>query len=393
MKKVKTCIVTGQYPPQIGGVGHSANRVANLLANNGLEVHVVNFIKHPVPVPFDEAWESTQEGPVLVHRIKVWNPSSQPDNQLSETTVMTRYHREMFDALRHFQEKYQYDVLHSFFLFPAGFITGLVARMHGVKHITSIRGNDVGKYAFDPLRMPMVKSCLENADFVTSVATSMIELADRGITPIANRAKTIINSINFKHLAPNGTPAIEKRGLAIGSIGLFRYKKGIVYLSKALGQLRDQFEFTFLLAGDYFKEEDREPHLSYFRENGLEDRTIVTGKIPHKDIANYLQFFDILVFPSLFSEGCPLSMLEGMAMGKPVIGTRCGAIPEVIRDRENGLLVSPGSAAELAAAISELAGDEALRKKFGEKAAETVQYFSQEKEVGEWLSVYRNLMG
>ena len=45
MKSLKTCIVTGQYPPQIGGVGHSAYRVANMLASQGLRVHVAVFRK------------------------------------------------------------------------------------------------------------------------------------------------------------------------------------------------------------------------------------------------------------------------------------------------------------------------------------------------------------
>lgn len=389
----KTCLVTGQYPPQVGGVGHSAYRVANLLAAAGAEVQVVAFQKHPRPLPFDEAVETVREGEVLVHRVKVWNPSGSNAETLSESEVLTRYNREMFDALSHFQETYRYEVLHAFFLYPAGFIAGLVARMHGVRFIASIRGNDIGKYAFDPLRLPFVRSCLENADYVTSVATSLIELADRAITPVAHKSRTIINSINFTRLAPREKPALALSGLVIGTIGLFRYKKGLVYLCKALGRLRDRIDFTLLLAGDYFKEADRETHLAYFRDNGLNERTVVTGKIPHARIADYLQFFEILVFPSLFSEGCPLSMLEGMAMKKAVIGTRCGAIPEVIRDRENGLLVPPGSSEAIEAAILELAENPGLRRRLGENAAETVQHFSQEGEAAAWQEVYRTVLG
>ncbi|MDZ7342954.1 MAG: glycosyltransferase family 4 protein [candidate division KSB1 bacterium] len=390
MKKLKTCLVTGQYPPQVGGVGHSAYRVANLLASRGLQVHVVAFQKHPQLLPFDESFASAQESEVLVHRVKVYHPSPGAENP-SEAEILTRYNREMFHALEHFQQRHRYDVLHAFFLYPAGFIAGLVARLHGVKMIASIRGNDVGKYAFDPLRLPFIRSALENADYVTSVATSLTKLADRAITPIAGKAKTILNSVDPARLRPQAAPPLNLRGKVIGTAGLFRYKKGLIYLFKALQSLNGKFDFTVLLAGDYFKEEDRGVHLQSLRDCGLAERTIVTGKIPPERMPDYLQLFDILVFPSLFSEGCPLSMLEAMAMKKVVIGSRTGAIPEIIRDRENGLLVNPGSSEEIARALLELLGDAKLCQRLAESAAQTASQMTPEREFREWMEVYKEL--
>jgi glycosyltransferase involved in cell wall biosynthesis len=298
----------------------------------------------------------------------------------------------MFQALEHFQRLYHYGVLHAFFLYPAGFIAGLVARLHGVKTIASIRGNDVGKYAFDPLRLPFIRSALENADYVTSVATSLTELAGRAIAPIARKAKTILNSVDLGKLRPQARPALNLKGTVIGTAGLFRYKKGLIYLFKALQSLKEKFDFTVLLAGDYFKEEDRAVHLQYLRDYGLSERTIVTGKIAPERMADYLQLFDILVFPSLFSEGCPLSMLEAMAMKKVVIGSRTGAIPEIIRDHENGLLVNPGSSEEIARALVELLGDATLRQRLSECAAQTASQMTPEREFREWMEVYKTVI-
>jgi len=393
MKKIKICIVTGQYPPQVGGVGHSAYRVANLLASRGLQVHVVAFQKHAQPLPFDESFTSTPEGEVLVHRVKVFHPDLNEAGALPESEILTRYNREMFDALDYFQRRYRYDVLHSFFLYPAGFIAGLVSRLHKVKMIASIRGNDVGKYAFDPLRLPFIRSALENADYVTSVATNLTDLADRAITPIAGRAKTILNSLDLAHLKPQSRPAVNLRGNVIGTAGLFRYKKGLVYLFKALASLKNRFDYTLLLAGDFFKEEDRQPHLRYLSDYELIDRTIVTGKIPPDRMADYLQLFDIMVFPSLFSEGCPLSMLEGMAMKKVIIGSRAGAIPEIIRDHENGLLVNPGSSEEIAHALMKLIDNPKLRERLAENAAQTAAEMTPEREFREWMRVYEKVCG
>jgi glycosyltransferase involved in cell wall biosynthesis len=389
---VRTCIVTGQYPPQVGGVGHSAHRVANILATRGLQVHVVALQKHPTPLPFDESFSSTQEGEVLVHRVKVFHPKRDEGGAFAEGDILTRYNREMFHALEHFQQRYQYDVLHAFFLYPAGFIVGLVGRLHGVKTIASIRGNDVGKYAFDPLRMPFIRSALENADYVTSVATSLTELADRAIVPIAGKAKTILNSVDLARLRPQARPELNLKGTVIGTAGLFRYKKGLVYLFKALAELGSRFDYSLLLAGDFFSEEDRQPHLQMLHDYDLRQRTVVTGKIPPDRMADYLQLFDVLVFPSLYSEGCPLSMLEAMAMKKVIIGSRAGAIPEVIRDHENGLLVHPGSSEEIAQALVKVVEDSALRERLAANAAATAGAMTPEGEFREWLEVYETVL-
>ncbi len=389
---MRICLVTGQYPPQIGGVGHSAHRVANMLAGRGVDVHVVHFQKHPEPLPLDESHTSVDEDGIRVHRVKVFHEGLREDCAHSEAEVLTRYNREMFQALDHFQRQYDFDLLHGFFLYPAAFIAGMVARAHGKKCIASIRGNDVGKYVFDPLRLPFVRQALENADFVTSVATNLIELADRAVTPIAGKARTILNSIDRRKLRVTFKPDMPVRGLVIGTTGLFRYKKGLIYLFKALAQLDGELEYTLLLAGDFFKPEDREPHLQALEHLGLDRRTVITGRIPADEMANYLQLFDILVYPSLYSEGCPLSMMEAMAMQKAIIASRAGAIPELIRDHENGILVDPGDSAAIARAIREMAADESLRRRLAENAARTMDELSNERELQEWLSVYETVL-
>jgi glycosyltransferase involved in cell wall biosynthesis len=147
------------------------------------------------------------------------------------------------------------------------------------------------------------------------------------------------------------------------------------------------------LAGDFFAEADRQPHMQYLDEYGLQDCTIITGKIPPDRMADYLQLFDILVFPSLFSEGCPLSMLEGMSLQKAVIGSRAGAIPEIVCDRENGLLVNPGSSEEISQAIMELIDNPTFRARLAENAAKRVGEMTPEQEWREWLDVYATVCG
>ncbi len=77
-------------------------------------------------------------------------------------------------------------------------------------------------------------------------------------------------------------------------------------------------------------------------------------------------------------ENFPHTVVEALAVGCPVIATAVGGVPEVVRDGENGLLVPPGDAEALAAAIGRFFGDEALRRRLAETAAFSVDGYSEE---------------
>jgi glycosyltransferase involved in cell wall biosynthesis len=383
---MKIALVTSQFPPQVGGVGHSAARVARLLARSGHDVHVVAFQKHAESVPLDEAITSTREGELLVHRVLVHHPPG-----VSEAEVLTKSNREMFQALDLLARRHGYAVLHGFFLYPGAYIAGIVGRLHGARVIASIRGNDVGKYAFDPLRQGFVRSAIEHADAVTSVATSLLELADRALAPLAGRGRTILNSIDPARLAPRERPVLPLQGTVIGSSGLFRYKKGLVHLFKALASLNGGLDYTLLMAGDWFGPEDRDTLTREIEQNGLAARTRVTGRIAPERMGDYLRLFDIMVFPSLFSEGCPISMLEAMALGRPIVASRVAAIPEILRHGENGLLVEPGSSSEIADAIRRLVEDPLLAQRIGDGARATALTMNLDHEAAQWSEVYAAL--
>lgn len=88
--------------------------------------------------------------------------------------------------------------------------------------------------------------------------------------------------------------------------------------------------------------------------------------------ADILPALDIFVMPSL-SEGLGISLLEAMATGLPVVGTRVGGIPSLIKDKENGLLVEPGDSSALAIAILELLKDKDMALALGSNARDFVR--------------------
>ena len=74
---------------------------------------------------------------------------------------------------------------------------------------------------------------------------------------------------------------------------------------------------------------------------------------------------DIFCFPPVEPEGQPLVILEAMACGLPIISTEYGAIPDLVKDGENGFVISPGSNCQLVERISELANSSEKRQKMG----------------------------
>jgi glycosyltransferase involved in cell wall biosynthesis len=99
------------------------------------------------------------------------------------------------------------------------------------------------------------------------------------------------------------------------------------------------------------------------RELHLDRRVHFTGQLVEAD--NLHQFFDVSVHCSR-SEGFPNAVIEALAAGCPVVATPVGGVPEVIIDRETGLLVPPDQSAALAASVQELRHNVALRKRLSE---------------------------
>lgn len=129
-------------------------------------------------------------------------------------------------------------------------------------------------------------------------------------------------------------------------------------------------------------------------ERGLADRVRFLGRLSRDRVAELMRRALAVIVPSLplegVIEGCPLAVLEGMSAGRPVIGSVSGGMPEIITPGHNGLLFPPGDAGLLAARMSDLLADEALRREMGRRARDYVlREHSFPVWTGRLLQVYR----
>lgn len=189
------------------------------------------------------------------------------------------------------------------------------------------------------------------------VAASELELGVRMGT--CSRAKSVVirNAVDNR-VTPATLDGDPPRILAVGRL---KEPKDFVTLARALSRL-DPGTYTAAIAGDG------------------PDRTAVAAEAPaalellgeRTDVPELLTSADVFVLPSL-SEGMPMSILEAMAAGLPVVASRVGGVPELVIESETGLLVEPGDEKALASALQRLLEDRELRERMGAAGRERVQ--------------------
>jgi len=177
------------------------------------------------------------------------------------------------------------------------------------------------------------------------------------------RLRRVHNGVDVARLA-SARPArsVHPAGaVVVGSAGRFVPYKGFDDLLRAAAAVRDKHPTVrWTLVGDG----PERARLEQLRDGlGLGDFVAFAGW--QTDVAPWLAALDVFVLPS-HGEHFGRVLVEAMALGKPVVATDAGGVPEIVLDGETGLLVAPGDSAALAAAVGRLVDDPAARDRLGE---------------------------
>ena len=141
-------------------------------------------------------------------------------------------------------------------------------------------------------------------------------------------------------------------------------EKGLDTLVEAASLIKDR-PFRLVLIGR--GSEDYTAHLRQFAaDKGIADKVVMAGF--RHPVLPYVAAADFGILASTVREGCPLSPQEYMSQGHPVVATDNGGQREYIADQQNGLLIAPGNARQLAEAMQRLIDDDALRQRLGRQA-------------------------
>lgn len=175
--------------------------------------------------------------------------------------------------------------------------------------------------------------------------------------------------------------------IILGTVGRLSPQKGYDTLLDAMPQILALVPNTRLIvAGEGPEEENLKTQA---QKNGVAHAVDFVGM--RADVPVLLTTFDLFVLPSRY-ESFPISILEVMAAGKPIVSTHVDGIPESVAHNETGLLVAPENSTELAQAVCTLLKDQNLRDRMGKAARERVKaHFTLAQQVAATQNVYATL--
>lgn len=363
--------------PTIGGSGIVATALGRLLAEAGHEIH---FISYERPVRLD-----LNRSNVYFHEVAVneYSLFKYPDYTLPLSVRILEV-----------CQGFHLDILHVHYAVPHATAALLGLMMLRPERrpvlVTTLHGTDTNLIGKDPHYRPIIQYSMEHSCGITTVSESL--KAQTIDTFAITQPIEVIP--NFYDPEPAGcSRAATRKALDIDEEAIVFLHMSNLRPVKRFGDILEAFErmrpppstkLLVLAGGDF------DPHRSALADSGMAEQVIVHEEV--RDVAEYIEASDIGIYASE-QESFGLGILETLAFGKPVIGTRTGGIPEVIRENETGLLVEVGDTRALAAAMDRLARDSALRAKLGTAArADARKRFSGKTIRDRYLAYYRRLL-
>lgn len=202
-----------------------------------------------------------------------------------------------------------------------------------------------------------------------------------------DRVILMYNPVMLPSTIPNRSSSYPLKFLFLGKIN---QRKGINDLLNAFASLPidHQKKVQIILAGT--GEEEAAKQLT--QKLGIENNVEFPGWIDEKQRNDLLSQAQAFLLPS-YQEGLPMALLEAMSWGLPCITTPVGGIPEVITDKETGLLVEPGNVQQLARAMETLIEDESLRLNLGKASRDRAKDLDIKKYCVFLSEIYRQAVG
>lgn len=353
LQMMRILFITPTFHPKVGGSETVIYHLSHNLAALGHQVAIITPYINGAAV-----YEVIEQG-VQVHRV---------DFLRVAPYTLTSLNLSVLRKALSFKKEH-YDLINQFHVYPLGGSAVFAKWLLKLPLITSLMGWDT----YDPYRLaqrafkPYIAWATNCSDTVTSPSLELARRAKeqgyRGeltIIPLGvdlDRFSAEIDGENMRTKL-----GIEKDELMVLAVQRLERRKRLDYLISAIPHvIRKNPKVKFVIAGEG-GEKDKLKTLA--DKLGVRTHLLFAGYVTDKALPSYYAASDIFVLHT-FYESFGIVLAEAMACGKPVISTRVGAVPEVIDDCKNGLLVPPADSQELAAAILKLAANHALRAKLG----------------------------
>ena len=363
---MKVLIPVLHYPPVIGGLEIWTQNIAQGTAKKKAEVFVVTGKVKNEPEK------------QILNEVNITRTSLLYLNNLSHSSLIYIISALPFIFLKSLNlvKKEKINILHCQ-SFLSGFIGYLLFKLTGVPYIVTVQRLEQSRSFLKRLVYNNAKACIA----------------------ASNKIKEYFESINCKNITiiPNGVDlkrfqnldrktSRENLGLknefVIVTVARLEKVKGIEYLIKAVKSLN--IDYKLLIIGDG-SEKDNLKNL--VNNLNLQGRIRFLGQMPNEKIPEILSSGNCFVLPSI-SEGFGIVILEAMATLIPVIGTKVGGILDIIKDKENGILVKPKDSKELAEAIFKVYSQKEFTRNLIQNAKNSLEKYNWESIVQRVYKIY-----
>jgi len=268
----------------------------------------------------------------------------------------------------------------------------------------------------------MIERRLRKVDFIIGCSDYITEKIRQNFPQFSDRCQTIYNGVDVRHFVKENENGSAKRNgqprlLFVGRVSpekgvhtlLVAFEKVLARFPEAqleivgppgqlpweyIGALSDDRKISTLAS--FYTGNSRHTYVSTLKEqlsSDLRKQVAFVNRVPLSSMVNYYRNADILINPS-FSESFGRALAEAMSCEVPVVATRVGGMPEIVKEGETGLLVDSGDASALAKAIIDLLENQEARQAMGKAGRERAQaLFSWDRIVSQLSNLYKTVLG
>lgn len=363
--------------PTYGGSGVVATELGLELAARGHEIH---FISSAMPVRMTAASER-----IRFHEVEVMDYPlfDHPPYTLALASKM--HNVAMNEGL---------DLLHVHYAIPhsvSAYLARAMLRPRRLPFVTTLHGTDVTLVGTDRSYLPITRFSIEESDAVTAISR-YLQKVTRDEFDVRKEVEMIPNFVNCDVFQPadgecrRGTFARDDERVLV-HLSNFRPVKRVQDVMEIFHLVRREIPAKLLMIGDG---PDRTIAEWMAREKGLSADVIFLGK--QNQVQDLINCADVLLLPSDL-ESFGLVALEAMACGVPVVCSRVGGVPEVVRDGVDGYLAPPRDVKTMAAKALEILTDPAKREAMGRAGREHASSsFCSDKIIPLYEDLYRRVV-
>jgi glycosyltransferase involved in cell wall biosynthesis len=372
-----------EFPPIGGGGGHVTRYLGEHFRKAGHEVYLLTSRYR------DLAAVDNISG---IHVIRV--PVMRKRSDVCAVHEMATYVLSAASKARHLLKKQKFDIVQAFFGIPSAPVAYFILKKFNIPYVVFLGGRDVPRRRVDPqilgfwyvLLKPLIRAIWRNAAAVIACSNGLRDLAS--LTDPRVDIQVIADGVDLSHFQPvdrqNRTPPIR-----LLMIARLIPRKNINLLFEALPKVQTEHSFKVQIIGDGPERRALEQKVEELKLASLVD---FVGYVPYEKLIDYYNEADVFIHCSK-AEGMPLVVLEAMACGLPIVGTKVQGIEDLIEHGQNGYLFEPGDADTLAKDLIHIINTKHLRMSMGKQSLQIVQRYDWSHIAQRYLDLYENILG